>query len=546
MFGNLSLLAFGLIGGLGLFLLGMKNMSDGMQAVAGGGLRRMIGAVTNNRFMAVGVGTLVTTLIQSSSITTVMVLGFVNSGLMTLQQAVSIIMGANIGTTITGWIIALKVGKYGLPLLGLSAFGYLFWKGERFRNWCMVLMGIGMVFYGLEIMKSSCSVIQESPDLEAWFARFRADTYPGVLACAITGCMMTVLLQSSSATLGITITLAVQGVIPVTSAMALVLGENIGTTVTALLASLGATTNARRAAYFHCLFNVVGVLLVTAVFAPYSQLVLRLIPEGVEAQIAATHTIFNVSNMLIFLPFTALVVRGLEWLVPGKPYKEQARLTDLNIRLLDSPMLAVEQSRQELLKMGDSCIRMLEWGEQLTETEEPDLELARKMRQREQVLDRIQDEVSLFLTNVLASNVPRSVAAECRQQLRLADEYEATSDWIRDLLRHSAKLHKEGLNFSPKQREHLVGLLRMLRQYATVVNQEYRSQSLAKSPPGAELGKAIRKQIKQLRQEHLADLSEVSLPSEVTVCFLYSVNSCRRIRDHLRQAAHCITRIEQA
>lgn len=158
---------FGLVGGLGIFLLGMKNMSEGMQGVAGAGLRRMIGAVTNNLLSAVGVGVLVTCLVQSSSITTVMVVGFVNGSLMTLTQAVGVIMGANIGTTITGWILVLKIGKYGLPILGVSAFVYLFSKNERLRYLSMAVMGVGMVFFGLELMKDACSHIKELPDFEA-------------------------------------------------------------------------------------------------------------------------------------------------------------------------------------------------------------------------------------------------------------------------------------------------------------------------------------------------------------------------------------------
>ncbi|MEO8270702.1 MAG: Na/Pi symporter, partial [Aureliella sp.] len=250
---------FELVGGLGIFLLGMKNMSEGMQAVAGDSLRRLVGAVTNNRIFATTVGVLVTCIVQSSSVTTVMVIGFVNSGVMELTQAVGVIMGANIGTTITGWILVLNIGKYGLPLLGFSAFVYLFSRGDRWRTWAMFVMGTGMVFFGLEVMKEACAIIKELPEFVSWFAKFNADTYWGVLKCAAVGCVMTMVVQSSSATLGITISLATQGVISYPTAAALVLGENIGTTITAFLASLGTTTNARRAAYFHVIFNLCGV-----------------------------------------------------------------------------------------------------------------------------------------------------------------------------------------------------------------------------------------------------------------------------------------------
>jgi hypothetical protein len=202
------------IGGLGIFLLGMKSLSDGLQAVAGSGLRKMIAIVTNNRIMAAVVGALVTMILQSSSITTVMVVGLVNSGFMTLTQAIGVIFGANIGTTITGWILVLKIGKYGLPIAGAAAFGYLFVKRDSWRYAFMAVMGLGMVFLGLELMKDGFSLIKDLPAFERWFERFAADSYVGVLKCAAIGCALTFIVQSSSATLGITIGLAQIGVIP--------------------------------------------------------------------------------------------------------------------------------------------------------------------------------------------------------------------------------------------------------------------------------------------------------------------------------------------
>ena len=175
-------------------------------------------------------------------------------------------MGANIGTTITGWVLALKIGNYGLPLLGIAAFVYLFSKRDRFRYFAMLAMGLGMVFFGLELMKNGFSIVKDLPDFEAWFKTFDAKSYVGVLKCAAVGCVLTFLVQSSSATLGITIGLAQIGVIEFETAAALVMGENIGTTITAWLASFGATTNAKRAAYFHVIFNVLGVLWITAIF----------------------------------------------------------------------------------------------------------------------------------------------------------------------------------------------------------------------------------------------------------------------------------------
>jgi phosphate:Na+ symporter len=267
---------FQVCGGLGIFLLGMKNMSEGMQAVAGERLRRMIGAITNNRLLACGVGALVTCIIQSSSVTTVMVVGMVNASIMTLLQAIGIILGANIGTTITGWILVVKISKYGLPLLGVSSFFYLFSKRDTIRFFFMFLMGLGMVFFGLELMTHGFAPIKEMPGFVAWFHRFQPDSYLGVWKCVLVGAALTAIVQSSSATLGITMALSLTGAIDYRTAAALILGENIGTTITAVLASLGAATNARRAAYAHVAFNVIGVCWITLFFTPYTNLVSRI------------------------------------------------------------------------------------------------------------------------------------------------------------------------------------------------------------------------------------------------------------------------------
>lgn len=549
-----------IVGGLGLFLLGMKNMSDGMQAVAGNSLRRMISAVTSNRIMATIVGVVVTCVVQSSSITTVMVVGFVNSGLMQLTQAVGVIMGANIGTTITGWILVLKIGKYGLPILGAGAFVNLFSRSDRWRYWAMAVMGVGMVFFGLELMKDACSIIKELPDFEAWFQRFQADDYMGVLQCALAGCVLTTLVQSSSATLGITISLATQGVISYETAAALVLGENIGTTITAFLASLGATTNARRAAYFHVIFNMAGVFWITLVFHWYIDFIQTLlstlasidvdavaVKDGVDtypsrtAAIAATHSVFNVVNTLLFLPIAPLLVRFLHWVVPSQAFKEKPRLTDLDIRMLESPLLAIEQSRREIEKMGIGCHRMLEWLHELREHDEPDKMLADRLKKREQVLDSIQDEVSDFVTNLLAANVPHSVADEARGQLRMADEYESISDYIADLDKFDRKLRRDGHRFSKSQRSELAKLNSDTLEYVAQINEGMTQQNRSVLTKTETIAKRIRNAIKQLRKGHLEDLSAGTTAPVVSVALLATLNAYSRVVDHSYNIAEIVS-----
>ena len=549
-------LSFGLIGGLGIFLLGMKNMSDGMQAVAGASLRRLIGFVTNNRFLATIVGIIVTCVVQSSSVTTVMVVGFVNSSVMELSQAIGVIMGANIGTTITGWILVLKIGKYGLPLLGLAAFFFLFSKSERWRYWAMAIMGVGMVFFGLELMKDACAIIKETPQFETSFKYFTADSYLGVLKCALAGCLLTCLVQSSSATLGITISLATQGVIGYETAAALVLGENIGTTITALLASLGATTNAKRAAYFHMIFNLIGVFWITLIFAWYIQLIQSLMDNDVSemvlvdgketypyttAAIALTHSIFNIVNTLLFLPFLPLFVRLLERLVPSKNFKEKPSLTNLDMRLLETPLLAIEQSRKEIEKMSAGCEKMLAWIDELYDQDEIDKKLADKLMHREQVLDAVQDEIAKHVTSLLSNDIPHSVAVEARQQFRMADEYESISDYIVNIHKFDVRLRRDDQRFTTTQRTGIKTLNKISTEYLDLVN-----QALAANDPGIvtkteSVSKRMRKQIKQLRREHLSDLSEGTIAPQISVAYLAVLNAFSRVRDHIENVAGAVS-----
>lgn len=545
-------LVCGLVGGLGIFLLGMKNMSDGMQAVAGASLRRLIGAVTGNRFAATAVGTLVTCIVQSSSVTTVMVVGFVNSGVMQLTQAVGVIMGANIGTTITGWVLVLNVGKHGLPILGVAAIVHLFSRGDRWRYWAMTIMGIGMVFFGLELMKDACAIIKEMPAFETWFKAFDASNYTGVLKCAVVGCILTTIVQSSSATLGITISLATQGIISYETAAALVLGENIGTTITAFLASLGTTTNARRAAYFHVLFNVVGVIWITLVFQSYIkgiEWMLGVDPRHtvlvdgkenfphVTSAIAAVHSVFNIVNTLLFMPLVPACVRFLVWFVPNKGFKEKPRLTDLDILMLETPTLAIEQSHKEIRKMGDGCLKMLDWLHELRQQEEPEKALSDRLKHREQVLDNVQDEIAEFMTKLLSGNIPHAVADEARRQLQLTDEYESLSDYIANLEKFDRKLRRDGLRFNADQRAELDELNQLCRDYLVAVNEAMAVSNRTVQIKTEPMSKRIRDAIKQQRRKHLGEISQGSIPPLQTIAFMACLNAYSRVRDHIHGIA---------
>lgn len=545
------------LGGLGIFLLGMKNLSEGLQAVAGNGLRRMISVVTDNRLMATGVGVLVTMLVQSSSITTVMVVGFVNSGFMTLTQAIGVIMGANIGTTITGWILVLKIGKYGLPIAGAAAFVYLFAKRDRLRYIALAILGLGLVFLGLELMKDGFAIIKELPEFEAWFKAFNAVTYFGVLKCALVGCVLTFIVQSSSATLGITIGLAQIGVIQFETAAALVLGENIGTTITAWLASFGSNTNAKRAAYFHILFNMLGVAWITAVFPAYMLLIRGFVAGSatadmslgnvsaaeITAGIAAAHTGFNVTNTIVFLPLAGYMAALMTRLVPDKEVSEDEaeHLTNLDIRMLESPVVAVEQSRVEVLRMADACKKMMAWLKELLHCDTPNEELTKKILDMEEEQDTMQGEIVTFMSNLLVGNVPHGVVAEARLQLRLADEYESISDCIASVLKANRHLRRHELRLPDDQQAELYELHDMVANYLNEVSEFYvqwgRASGAVEVLPQ---GETITKHAKSLYKRLLSKAPEEQIEARSMVAYNREVAAYRRIRDHLVNIAEAL------
>ncbi|MCK4999820.1 MAG: Na/Pi cotransporter family protein, partial [Anaerohalosphaera sp.] len=486
-------MVFYLVGGLGIFLLGMKNMSEGMQAVAGERIRKLIGAVTNNRFMACGVGTLVTCIVQSSSVTSVMVVGMVNAGIMNLMQAIGVILGANIGTTITGWVLVLKISKYGLPMLGIAAFFFLFSKKDKIRFTASFFMGLGMVFFGLALMKEGFKPLRDMPAFVEMFAKFSPSSYfdyINIIKCVLVGAALTAVVQSSSATLGITISLAATGAINFPAAAALVLGENIGTTITAYLASLGASTNAKRASYAHMMINVIGVIWIVSIFGLYIPAVVKFVglddvvsptnvvvaesdkteafgfrmweepkegsmPEAeyevakeeyasaaltVTAAIAATHTGFNVVNMLVFLPFVGFLGRFLNKVVPDKAHKEKPHLTFLDVRMLDTPAISIEQSQKEIIKMSQMTASMMDMLRIHLAADFPDRSKTPKIFKREKILDVMQKEIMEFLSSLLAGNVSHDVIDAGRSQLRMADEYESVSDYITTILKLKLKM----------------------------------------------------------------------------------------------------------
>ena len=358
----------GLLGGLALFLHGMDQMSESLKAVAGGRMKSILEKLTKNRLMGAVTGAFVTAVIQSSSVTTVLVVGFITAGLMTFSQSIGVIMGANVGTTITAQIIAFKVTKFALLMVAVG-FGMTFFsKREKLRQYGAGLMGLGLVFFGMSVMGDAMSPLRSYQPFLDWMTQMENPAI-GILA----GALFTALVQSSSATTGIVIVMASQGLMPLAAGIALIFGANIGTCITALLASIGKPREALRASVVHVLFNVLGVVIWLPFIARLADLVTWLSPSsaGLEGmarlasetprQMANAHSIFNVTNTLIFLPFSGIFARVVERLVPDRPADEERliRAKYLDEELLSTPSLALDRARLEILHLGDLVMEMM-------------------------------------------------------------------------------------------------------------------------------------------------------------------------------------------
>ncbi|MDJ0924105.1 MAG: Na/Pi cotransporter family protein [Acidimicrobiia bacterium] len=343
----------GLFGGLALFLMGMDRMTRSLRVIAGDRMRSILGRLTVNRFAAAGTGAGVTAVIQSSSVTTVLVVGFITAGLMTLQQSVGVIMGANVGTTITAQIIAFKVSRYALGMIALGFILRLVTKNERRRSQGDLILGLGLVFFGMAVMGDAMNPLGESEAFRDWMAGMD-NPVSGILA----GAIFTAVIQSSSATTGVVLALAFEGLITLDAGIALILGANIGTSVTAQLAAIGKPPDAHRAAWVHTLFNVLGVV----IWIPFiSQLaaIVESLGGGLARQIANAHTIFNVVNTLIFIWFTRQFADLAYRLVPEKPEAPVVMPKYLDDGLIRTPSIALDRARLELLRLSQRVREML-------------------------------------------------------------------------------------------------------------------------------------------------------------------------------------------
>jgi phosphate:Na+ symporter len=433
----------GLLGGLALFLFGLDQMTAALKAVAGDRMRDLLRRLTVNRFMGLATGTFVTAVVQSSSVTTVLLVSFISSGLMSLSQAVGVILGANIGTTITAQIIAFKVTKLAMFMIA-AGFGITFLaRREDLRQHGNGMLGLGLVFLGMTLMGEAMEPLRGYPPFLEWMVRMEHPVL-GVLAAAA----FTALVQSSSATTGVVIAMASQGLISLSAGIVLILGANVGTCVTALLASIGKPREAVRAAVVHVLFNLLGVALWIGVIGQLAEWVTWLSPRSeslsgaarlaadTPRQIANAHTLFNVANSLIFLPLTGLLARLCERLVPDRPLPEEEliRARYLDAALLDTPSLALERTRREIARIGELTVSMLDAI--LPAMVRGDEEALRGVEERDQAVDGLHRHVVDYLGKLSRKALTEAQTAELLHLLAVANTFESAADVVEtDLVR---------------------------------------------------------------------------------------------------------------
>ena len=477
-----------IIGSVGLFLFGMQILSEGLQKSASGKLKKTLEMMTGNRLLSVLTGFLITVVIQSSSATTVMVVSFVNAGLMNLISAIGVILGANIGTTVTGWIVALLGFSVDITILSLFsiaiALPFLFSKKTKSRECAEIFMGFGLLFIGLEFIQASMPDISSHPEILSFLSRFEDGSIFSILICVLIGTLLTMVVQSSSASMAITITMAYQGWIGVWTASALCLGQNIGTTVTAYIASLGASTNAKRAATAHTLFNVVGSVLVLFLMKPMLNIVdwitranIFAISEGemhmvLPTFLATFHTLFNVFNTIVFFPFVRPFASLIEHIIPEKKKEEEEHYQFKYIAgRAEAPEFYLIALKSEVKKLGLLTKEMfLSWAD-LSSSEKVDRVSDRvlELKKSEERADEMQDELTSFSILMLQNSQSPTNADELHKIIRVIDELESITDSIYNLSKLTEDRFGKGIVFTKEERDEISSYRTLTGDYVSFV-----------------------------------------------------------------------------
>ena len=539
-----------LLGALGLLIYGMKMMSEALQKMAGPQLRHILAKMTTNRLTGMLTGTMVTCAVQSSSATTVMTVSFVSAGLLTLSQAISVIMGANIGTTLTAWIMSLGY-NVDLTSIVFPAFfvGMVLIYRKRHRYVGDFLFGIAFMFLSL-VMLSSAGKEMDLAHNEAvvsFFASFDINSYLTILAFLAIGTIITCIVQSSAAVMAITILLCSTGVLPIYLGIALVMGENIGTTATANLAALGANTQARRAALAHLLFNVIGIIWVLCVFYPFVDMVCGFVDydssmagqtERLPVVLALFHTCFNVTNTALLIGLIPQMERMACWLLPDKPQPEQEELylKYIESNLIQTPEIAVLQAQKETAHFTQRMQQMFVKVRQLFDEKDATAfrHLFSQIENQEDLTDRMELEIARFLEQVSENHLSDESKVKVRQMLREVGELESIGDACYNLARTMYRLQESGKTLKGAQRNQLIALMTLcndaLTQMVTVMSDHRHDHDIRET---YRIENEINLMRQQLRDENIRAVNEREYDYVIGTIYIDLINECEKLGDYV-------------
>ena len=539
-----------LIGSLGLFLYGMKIMSEGLQKVAGDRLRSILTAMTTNRVTGVLTGVLITALIQSSSATTVMVVSFVNAGLLTLAESISVIMGANIGTTVTAWIISIfgfkvDMAAFALPLLAIAL--PLIFSGKINRKSIgEFIFGFSFLFMGLSYLKANAPDLNANPEMLAFVQNYTDMGFFSILLFLFIGTILTMIVQASAATMAITLIMCANGWISLELGAALVLGENIGTTITANLAALTANTQAKRAALAHFVFNVFGVIWVLIIFHPFMELVNWVVdtffqsnnPEvAISYKLSAFHSIFNICNVCILIWGVKLIERTVCALVHPKEEDEEPRLRFITGGMLSTAELSILQARKEIHLFAERTHRMFGMVQDLMHTEKDDdfNKLFSRVEKYENISDNMELEIANYLNQVSEGRLSSESKLQIRAMLREVTEIESIGDSCYNLARTINRKRQTNQDFTEKQYEHIHFMMKLtddaLAQMIVVVEKpEHQSIDINKS---FNIENEINNYRNQLKNQNILDVNNKEYDYQMGVYYMDIIAECEKLGDYV-------------
>ena len=539
-----------LIGSLGLFLYGMKIMSEGLQKVAGDRLRSILTAMTTNRVTGVLTGVLITALIQSSSATTVMVVSFVNAGLLTLAESISVIMGANIGTTVTAWIISIfgfkvDMAAFALPLLAIALPLIFSGKSNR-KSIGEFIFGFSFLFMGLSYLKANAPDLNAHPEMIAFVQNYTDMGFFSILLFLFIGTILTMIVQASAATMAITLIMCANGWISLELGAALVLGENIGTTITANLAALTANTQAKRAALAHFVFNVFGVIWVLIIFHPFMQMVNWVVdtffqssdPEvAISYKLSAFHSIFNICNVCILIWGVKLIERTVCALIHPKEEDEEPRLRFITGGMLSTAELSILQARKEIHLFAERTHRMFGMVQDLLHTEKDDdfNKLFSRIEKYENISDNMELEIANYLNQVSEGRLSSESKLQIRAMLREVTEIESIGDSCYNLARTINRKRQTNQDFTEKQYEHIHFMMKLtddaLAQMIVVVEKpEHQSIDINKS---FNIENEINNYRNQLKNQNILDVNNKEYDYQMGVYYMDIIAECEKLGDYV-------------